>query len=147
MNAGPNYYAVIPAHVRYAEHLSNFQKLLYWEITALSHKCGYCFAQTSYFCKLYGKSRPWISEVLSDMNKKWYINIEVMPEIWNQRKIYIGGCQENLTSLSGKTDKGLSGKTDKGLSGKTDNINNTSNNTTSISNKKNSPSSSWKKMK
>ncbi len=45
----PNYYAIVPAPVRYAKDLSEFQKLLYAKITALSQKDGFCYASNNYF--------------------------------------------------------------------------------------------------
>ena len=38
-----NYYAVIPAPVRYNKKLKYPERLLYGEITALSNRYGYCF--------------------------------------------------------------------------------------------------------
>ena len=37
----PNYYAIIPATVRYDTNLKYAEKLLYGEITALANKNGY----------------------------------------------------------------------------------------------------------
>ena len=76
MNDKPNYYAIIPASVRYSNLKPN-AKLLYGEITALSGKLGYCYATNNYFAELYGVSKNTISRWISDLNKLGFINIEV----------------------------------------------------------------------
>ena len=48
-NERPNYYAIIPADVRYDKRLKPIERLLYGEITCLSNKEGYCFASSNYF--------------------------------------------------------------------------------------------------
>ena len=76
MNDKPNYYAIIPADVRYSNLKPN-AKLLYGEITALIGKLGYCYASNNYFADLYGVSKNTVSRWISDLNKLGFINIEV----------------------------------------------------------------------
>lgn len=85
----PNFYAILPATIRYSEDLSEFQKLLYAEITALANKNGYCFASNSYFAWLYKKSNTWVSKSINTMAKLWYLEIEREQALWNIRKIFI----------------------------------------------------------
>jgi|TARA_R110002167_G_scaffold25040_1_gene87410 hypothetical protein len=74
----PNYYAVIPANVRYSKELTPNSKLLYAEITALCNMNGKCTASTQYFCKLYEVSRisiqKWL-KILEDNNHIKRVNI------------------------------------------------------------------------
>ena len=72
----PNYYAIIPAEVRYSNLKPN-AKLLYGEITALSGKLGYCYATNNYFAELYDVSKNTVSRWISDLNKLGFINIKV----------------------------------------------------------------------
>ena len=64
----PNYYAIIPAFVRYSDIIAS-AKLLYGEITALSNKKGYCYSTNGYFASLYhvdnSQIKRWIKS-LSD---------------------------------------------------------------------------------
>ena len=58
-----NYYAIIPADVRYNKNLTPNAKLLYGELTALSNKEGYCWASNSYFAELYKVSNASVVNV------------------------------------------------------------------------------------
>ena len=74
----PNYYAVIPANVRYSKKLTPNAKLLYAEITALCNMNGKCTASTEYFCRLYEVSRVSIQKwlkILEDNNNIKRVNI------------------------------------------------------------------------
>ena len=73
MKEKPNYYAVIPAEVRYSKNLTPNAKLLYAEITALCNMNGKCTASTQYFCKLYEVSRVSIQKWLKNLEDNNYI--------------------------------------------------------------------------
>lgn len=73
----PNYYAVIPANIRYDEKLTPNAKLLYGEITALSNKEGVCWASNEYFCKLYKTSDRSIQRWLDDLKKAGHIKVKL----------------------------------------------------------------------
>tara|TARA_B100001113_G_scaffold350529_1_gene347858 strand:- start:527 stop:1150 length:624 start_codon:yes stop_codon:yes gene_type:complete len=86
----PNYYAVIPADVRYNKDLSPNSKLLYAEITALCNMNGKCTATTDYFCKLYEVSRISIQKWLKILEQNNYIK---------RVNIYKQGSKEILTRV------------------------------------------------
>lgn len=69
----PNYYAIIPANVRYDRELKDKAKLLYGEIVSLSNKEKQCWASNQYFAELYGLSIETISRLISDLIKKGYL--------------------------------------------------------------------------
>jgi hypothetical protein len=73
----PNYYAIIPATVRYSNITPN-AKLLYGEITALSNKHGYCYASNAYFSSLYGVSKTSINNWINELIDNKFISREIV---------------------------------------------------------------------
>lgn len=87
-----NYYAIIPANVRYSDLPPN-AKLLYGEITALANERGYCWASNSYFSDLYGVSKRSITTWINALTEKSFIHVEMIyrkgtKEI-EERRLYI----------------------------------------------------------
>lgn len=90
----PNYYAVIPADVRYDERLKPSEKILYSEITALINIKGFCYATNLYFSKLYGVHKNSISIWINNLVKYGYLKVKyVLREVEGQkrqeRRIYV----------------------------------------------------------
>ena len=82
MNEKPNYYAIIPANVRYSDLKPN-AKLLYGEITALSNKYGFCFASNNYFAQLYNVNKNTISSWITDLKKEGFITVKIERDLRN----------------------------------------------------------------
>ena len=99
-----NYYAVIPANVRYDENLPPSAKLLYGEITALCNQNGYCWATNDYFAKLYKCTRQSVSSWISQLKERGYISIEFIYEEGSKKilnryvKIFEYPIQKNLNT-------------------------------------------------
>lgn len=72
-----NYYAVIPANVRYDKDLTANAKLLFGEISALTNEKGFCWASNEYFAELYNVSTRSITTWISQLAKKNYIYVKV----------------------------------------------------------------------
>jgi len=120
MKEKPNYYAIIPAEVRYSNLKPN-AKLLYGEITALSNKTGYCFASNNYFAELYNVNKNTISRWISDLKRLGFITIEIERAA---NKQIIKRC----LGIVQKVDNPIYEK----VKGNTTSINTTSNNTIHI---------------
>lgn len=73
-----NYYAIIPACVRYDADLPANAKLLYGEITALCNEQGFCWAKNSYFSKLYNVTEKTISLWIGKLVEKNYIDRTIL---------------------------------------------------------------------
>lgn len=94
-----NYFAIMPAKVRYDENLKPMEKLIYSEITVLTNFKGYCYATNSYFAKLYGVHKNSICAWISNLVKYGYLKVEyVLKEIdgekKQERRIYIIDIKE-----------------------------------------------------
>lgn len=106
----PTYYAIIPANVRYNKKLSPNEKLLYGELTCLTHQDGYCFATNSYFARLYGVTVRTVQGWLKSLEQCGYINISYDRGSYESctRKIYINANYVNpspdTTGIDGETE-------------------------------------------
>lgn len=135
MEDKPNYYSVIPAIVRYDNELKPNEKLLYGEISALTNRNGECWASNDYFAKLYDKSKDTVSDWISMLNKKGYINVELIrsetTKAIEKRIIRINPLLANIDLVPVKSPRGYRQKNLEGIGKKTEE-NNTSINNTSI---------------
>ena len=124
MEEKPNYYAVIPASVRYNENLNSSQKLFYSEITALTYKTGECWASNNYFARLYKVSPSVITNWVKALEKEQLIIVDYErkgKEIV-RRIIKVVGTQ-NFEYVFNKDEEGYS----KNIKENNTSINNTSN--------------------
>jgi hypothetical protein len=92
----PNFFAIIPASVRYDARLKPNAKLLYGEITALCNREGFCWADNRYFSELYDVNHKTISRWISQLEELNYLLIEHFPLEGNKRKIFIENSSVNL---------------------------------------------------
>jgi hypothetical protein len=98
----PSFYAIIPASVRYDETLIPNAKLLYGEISAMSGKEGFCWAENSYFADLYKVNTSTISRWISQLEKGGHIETELNKKEGNSRKIFIDKKAFNLLTKSAR---------------------------------------------
>jgi len=129
MEEKPNYFAIIPANVRYNENLNSSQKLFYGEITALTFKTGECWASNNYFARLYKVSPSLITNWVKALEKENLIAVdyEKKGKEITRRIIKIIGTQ-NIEYVLNKSEEGYS----KYLKENNTSINNTSIYTTTI---------------
>lgn len=65
-----NYYAIIPANVRYDKDITPNAKLLYGEITALCNEKGYCWASNTYFSELFKTNVSSVYKWMTSLENK-----------------------------------------------------------------------------
>ena len=74
----PNYFAIIPANVRYDKNLKDKAKLLYGEIAALCNKEGVCWAKNEYFADLYDVTKTTVSTLIKNLIDNGYIKSKLI---------------------------------------------------------------------
>jgi hypothetical protein len=91
MLESPNYYAILPAVVRYDERLKPMEKIIYAEITALANIKGYCYASNSYFAELYEVNKKTVSSWINNLIKYGYLKSKLIKEDKKvkERRLYI----------------------------------------------------------
>lgn len=108
MEEKPNYYAIIPANVRYNENLNSSEKLFYSEITCLTQKTGECWASNNYFSQLYNVRPSSISNWVKKLENENLIEVEYIKkgkEI-QKRIIRLRGIQ-NIDYLFNISQQGI----------------------------------------
>lgn len=136
MEDRPNYYAIIPANVRYDKNLTSSEKLLYGEITALTQKTGECWASNTYFSKLYGVTVRSITNWIANLEKQKYIKTKLIrkensKEI--EKRVIMLGIENNFYRYGNKFLEGYGNKCEEGIE-KNFQENNTSINNININN-------------
>lgn len=72
----PSYYSILPANVRYDNNLTDSERVLFAEITALSNAYGFCTASDEYFASLYGLNELTIVNRINHLRKLGYLEIK-----------------------------------------------------------------------
>lgn len=95
-----NYYAIIPANIRYDRELNDKAKLLYAEITSLTNQEGYCWATNGYFADLYGIRPETVSRLIKQLVDKKYLFSKIMYKEGSkkieERRLYVTNPVNNL---------------------------------------------------
>ena len=112
----PNFYAIIPADLRYDRRLKASEKIFFSEISALTNVYGYCYAGNKYFARLYGCDVRTISRWVSNLEKLGYINVEL---IRDERQTILERRIYTRESMLGGIDKivhrGIDNSVDRGI--------------------------------
>lgn len=75
--AAPAYFAIIPASVLHDKELPPNAKLLYGDISALSHKSGECWPTNAYFQQLYNVDESSVRRWIRLLVKRGYITMRL----------------------------------------------------------------------
>lgn len=92
----PEYYGILPAKVRYDERLKPMEKILFSELIVLSNMKGYCYANNSYFAKLYKVHKNTVSIWINNLAKYGYVVTKCImkDKQVEERRVYV--VDENI---------------------------------------------------
>lgn len=76
-NVKPSFYAILTANVRYDKNLTDGEKILFAEITALAEKTGICWAGNQYFADVHNVAVETISRRINKLKKLGHIKVEM----------------------------------------------------------------------
>lgn len=128
----PNYFAIIPADIRYDKEIPNIAKLLYAEITALCNNTGYCWATNNYFADLYGISKYTVSRGINTLiNHNYLVSKTVYKDNTKEIEKRILSIADSTISVGGivkKSNRGIDENRNRGI------VKNRKGNNTSINN-------------
>lgn len=119
----PTYFSILTATVRYCPNIGDFERVLYSEISSLTHKWGFCTASNDYLGELYNKAPETISRSISKLVKAGHLVIQIDQKGNNPRKIYLAETAHLLTKTSTPLDENVNRPLDENVK-----HNNTSNN-------------------
>ena len=151
MEQQKNYFAVIPASVRYDKNLKPLAKLLYGEITALCNEKGYCWASNGYFAELYGVDNKTISRAIQQLEECGHIKCvyDKTQQNNDKRRIFIeygqkcpDGMDKNVQTVGAKMSRRYGQKCPDGMD-KNVQQNNTENITNNKTEKETAPPSDF----
>ena len=74
----PTYYSILYANVRYSKIISDFEKVLFSDILALTNAKGFCLITNDYFANIFNKSNDYISRSINNLKKAGFIDIEMV---------------------------------------------------------------------
>lgn len=131
MQNNRSYFAILTANVRYDKRISFRQKVLFAEITALTHAKGHCFASNNYFAKLYDVQPETISRDISALKDAGYITVFIDKSSGNKRRIYASTGTEQSIPIDEEINRGINEEI-KTTIDDTRKYNNTSINNTSV---------------
>ena len=96
MEQSTKFFNQIPVPIIEADDLNDFEKLLFSEIYTMANSYGSIFPSNGYLAKRYGKTKVTISNTLSKLQDKGYINLEYQYSGREIEKRFIYPCLNKL---------------------------------------------------
>lgn len=96
MEQSTKFFNQIPVPIVEADDLNDFEKLLFSEIYTMANSYGSIFPSNGYLAKRYGKTKVTISNTLSKLQDKGYINLEYQYSGREIEKRFIYPCLNKL---------------------------------------------------
>ena len=73
-----NFFAIIPATVRYNKNLSPLAKLIWAEISCLTNHKGYCYCSNEYLAKCFHIEKNTVSKYINALRKEQLVLVALI---------------------------------------------------------------------
>src|SRR5699024_1891412 len=113
-------YAILPAVIRYDNNLTDSEKLLFCELTALSNKKGYCYASNKYLSGIFNVTVDTVSRRINRLKNKGYLHVEMIRDGKKIKERHIYPLMDVSRGIDANVDRGIDAKVDRGIDANVD---------------------------
>ena len=113
-------YAILPAVIRYDNNLTDSEKLLFCELTALSNKKGYCYASNKYLSGIFNVTVDTVSRRINRLKNKGYLHVEMIRDGKEIKERHIYPLMDVSRGIDANVKRGIDANVDRGIDAKVD---------------------------
>lgn len=119
MKERPSNHTILPAIVRYCEEITDFERVLFSEIGALTNQKGYCTASNRYLADIFRKEPQHISRSISKLAEVGFLHCALILEGRQviERRIFLSDQLAAIQKAGGSTtdvDRGSTNNVNRG---------------------------------
>src|SRR5699024_8050889 len=113
-------YAILRAVIRYDNNLTDSEKLLFCELTALSNKKGYCYASNKYLSGIFNVTVDTVSRRINRLKNKGYLHVEMIRDGKEIKERHIYPLMDVSRGIDANVKRGIDAKVDRGIDANVD---------------------------
>src|SRR5699024_503397 len=108
-------YAILPAAIRYDNNLTDSEKLLFCELTALSNKMGYCYASNKYLSGIFNVTVETVSRRINRLKNKGYLRVELIRDGKEIKERHIYPLMDVSRGIDANVKRGIDANVKRGI--------------------------------
>src|SRR5699024_6511385 len=108
-------YAILPAAIIYDNNLTDSEKLLVCELTALSNKMGYCYASNKYLSGIFNVTVETVSRRINRLKNKGYLRVELIRDGKEIKERHIYPLMDVSMGIDANVKRGIDANVKRGI--------------------------------